>query len=151
MSSELGQRLKARWIAEELQPRPGVSVDDLDAFETTHGIRLPDDLRNYLRIVNGTGKYSEMDQSYHCWWSLEEWKSVEEKWPREGLIDGANTTYLFADHSIECPTYGIRLAATNEANEIIAIFSDKRPFDVYVVADSFTELMERYLRNEMLH
>jgi hypothetical protein len=151
MSLNLGQRLIARWKGEDLVARPGVSPAELDAFEEHNRVRLPGDLRDYFSVVNGTGRFTEMDQTYHCWWSLEEMIAVSMEWPDDDFLEDADTTYLFADHSISCPAYAIRLGDSERRGEVLAILSDNRSYDSYTIAASFTELMERYLRGEFLH
>jgi len=151
MPGSLGERLRDHWLAQGPPPRPGVCPEDLDAFEARHQVRFPPDFREYLSAVNGTGRDAEMDTSLHCWWSLEEFVSVAEEWPEEAICSAPETYFLFADHLIWAPVYAIRLDEKGAGSEVFAIWSDMNRFEMHPVAPSFSRLMERYFRDEILH
>ena len=141
----LGERLRSRWLAQGLAVRPGVSAGVIQSFEARYQLRLPEDLRGYFAEVNGTGQYSQVDDNLFCFWSLEEMKPLTEEWPGMSCVAEPDTCFLFADHSLWCPAYAIRLSAKLAAgNEIFAVYSDDMKFKAHRVVNSFTQFVEEY-------
>jgi hypothetical protein len=141
----IGERLKACWLAQGLVVRPGVSTGAIQTFEARYQVRLPEDLRDYFAVVNGTGQYSYVDDNGFCFWSLEEMKPLSEQWPGESFVQGPDSCFLFADHLIWCPAYAIRLSPKSAADgEVLAIYSDNMKFDAHRVVNSFTQFVEEY-------
>lgn len=146
MPSLIGDRLKAHWLAQGLAVRAGVSAEQIRSFEFAHGLVLPDDFRDYLAVVNGTGRSTEMDAALFCFWSLEELTSLNTKFPDGPWFEAPIAYFLFADHSLNLPAYAMRLGASPTAiAPIIAVYSDAHEYSWYRVADSFTSFVERYL------
>src|SRR3954452_13979001 len=100
MSSGLGERLKAHWLAQGLSVHPRVTREQLRSFEARHAICIPDDLRDFLSVVNGTGRYSNMGDRMFCFWSLDEFTPLSEEHPEATCFEEPNAFFLFADHSI---------------------------------------------------
>ena len=50
---ELAERVKARWLAQDVKVREGATPAEIDAFETRHELRLPAELQDYFSVVNG--------------------------------------------------------------------------------------------------
>lgn len=51
----IGQRLRAHWLAQDIQSPPGVLEVYLQQFELHFGVVLPDDMRDYFLHMNGMG------------------------------------------------------------------------------------------------
>ena len=51
----IGERLRAHWLAQDIQPPAGVLGVHLQQFETHFGVALPDDMREYFLHMNGMG------------------------------------------------------------------------------------------------
>jgi hypothetical protein len=145
MASGLGTQLKSRWLAQGVSIRPGVTAKQIQSFEAHHGVVLPDDLREYLETVDGTGRGSDWDADLFCFWSLDELTPLTQEHPDAKYFEELCAYFLFADYSIECPAYAIRLSNDRSAETpILAIFSDRREYSSYPVADSFSEFVEEY-------
>jgi hypothetical protein len=146
----LAERLKARWKAGGIVPSPGVPEERLREFEARHGVLLPPDLRDYFAAADGMGIRGNrvgfsviMDADNFRFWPLSEVvRASDHGYGR--CHDDPSSFFLFADHLIEAPAFAIRLTPGSDSeNTVISILSDD-PGDV--VACSFTEFAERYLR-----
>lgn len=49
----IGTSLKDHWLSQSLEVNPGVSREELTAFESKYQVSLPSDLRDYFLTVNG--------------------------------------------------------------------------------------------------
>lgn len=146
MSRGLGELLKACWLAEGPPIHPGASEEQIRSFEARYAVLLPDDLRKYLMVVNGTGRYSGLDDRLFCFWSLEEFTTLREEYPGATCFEEPDAYFLFADHSVNLPAYAIRLSSVQSGlNPIIAVYSDNRQYSSQRVADSFAAFAEEYL------
>jgi hypothetical protein len=145
MSSSLGERLKAHWLAQGLTVRPGVTPKAIASFEARYSVLLPNDLREYLQVANGTGRNTNVDDKLFCFWSIEEFTPLTEKYPDATCFEEPSAHFLFADHSINCPAYAIRLHPNRAASSpILAIYSDNRQYESHRVVDSFSAFVEAY-------
>jgi hypothetical protein len=57
---EILARLLERWRAAGVTPNPGAAEAELSAFESGNRVRLPEDLRQFLRVANGI-PFSQLD------------------------------------------------------------------------------------------
>ena len=116
--STIGERLRAHWFAQGLEPPPGVTEDRLRGFETRFGVSLPADLREYFLHVDGTGVPFKWDDDLFNFRPLGEFESigdleiVVEHPSRQIILDDPSLHFVFADHSIWLPAYAIRLAGS---------------------------------------
>ena len=148
MAPSLGERLNAHWLAQGLAVRPGTTPGQIAAFEARRSVRLPGDLRAYLEVVNGTGRHSDMDDNLFCFWSIEDFSPLCEEYPDAPNFTEPAAYYLFADHSINCPAYAVRLSEDRvSGSPILAIYSDNRKYSFHPVADSFSAFVEEYFEH----
>src|SRR5262249_11217733 len=52
-TAALIDKLRAYWIEKEVLTRPGVSLQEVQSFESRYLVRLPSDLRNYYTAIDG--------------------------------------------------------------------------------------------------
>jgi hypothetical protein len=145
--NDIAERVRVHWSDHGVAASAGVSEAELHQFEVRHGLFLPDDMRACFLHVNGMTAW---DEDLFRFFPLEEVECLAQFWP--GIpIRNASAVFLFADHSIILPGYAIRLDAANRIeNEVIAVFQKQGMdgFEISVVALSFSEFVERYLRND---
>ncbi len=116
------------------------------AFERRYSVRLPEDLRSFLELVDGS---DQMDDEGFRFWPLAEIRLVEEELGAFDPDDPDRFSYpgcfVFADYLIWCWAYAIQLIGDPEDVGRVFVLSgdDKR---LPPVASSFTEFSERYLR-----
>lgn len=148
--SDIGRRLKAHWVAQGLEIRPGVAARDLAALEKRHKIVLPADLRDYFSVVNGFGG---TDRDCISFWPLpSEAIPPKEQYCFQPLsllyggrdVEGDDQIFAFGDLMILASFYLIKLSRDSRAkNPVFFHHSD------YQIAESFSEFAEKYMRNEM--
>jgi SMI1 / KNR4 family (SUKH-1) len=146
----IGERLKAHWLAQDLQMRPGVLEVRLQQFEAHFAVTLPNDMRDYFLHVNGR-ELTDNDDLFRFW-------PIEEVSPMTGdrvyedvQIAQESSFFIFADYCIFLPAYAIRLESGRTRDHPVIAFSwddcEKR-HDVSIVAVSFSEFAEMYLKDE---
>jgi cell wall assembly regulator SMI1 len=145
--STIGERLRAHWHAQGIKLPPGVSEDRLKDFETRFGVALPTDLREYFLHVDGLSEPFQWDQDLFNFYPLSEVESISDL---EIMIEDKSSYFVIADHSIWLPAFAIRLApSATGPHPVIAIETDnKGGYGSTVVANSFSEFVERYLSDE---
>jgi SMI1 / KNR4 family (SUKH-1) len=150
--SEIGERLKAHWLAQGVEPPPGVPEALLQQFETHYGVTLPGDMRDYFLHVNGIGGELTDDQDLFRFWPLQEVLSITDDPDYQDIqVAEGPSFFIFADHSIFLPAYAIRLdSARTGDHPAIAFWWDHhdRRHEISTVARSFSEFAERYLKGD---
>ena len=135
--------------------REGASATDLSEFESQYSVKLPTDFRQYLLTVNGMGEQGTCDNDFFSFWQLSDVRTIAE-YMAEYLPDGANDFpdsshfFLFADHSIFCPAFAIRVSQDDSTPNLIAsVFAGGDGVEVESAFYSFTDFVEYYLRNPL--
>jgi SMI1 / KNR4 family (SUKH-1) len=145
--STIGERLRAHWLAQGIEPPPGVSEDRLREFEFRFGVAWPTDLRAYFLHVDGMGEPFTWDEDLFNFRPLSEVESISDL---EIVLDDRSSYFVIADHSIWLPAFAIRLTpSATGPHPVIAVETDsKGGYGSTVVAGSFSEFAERYLIDE---
>ena len=71
----LWQTISQHWQSIGIANPSGATDADLDAFERTHGVRLPAEIREFYSHVDGMS-LGAWDESLICFWPLSEWNAV---------------------------------------------------------------------------
>jgi hypothetical protein len=137
------EELKCRWEASGTSLRPGVSERQIGAFERRYRAKLPDDLAEYFRCVDGMNE-GETDERLMRFWRLDELRPIREITPAlcmpyDGFFCFADCPLGTYDDPLGTRSYAIRLLA-GVAHVIIVHRSA-----VSCVADSFSQFLESYL------
>lgn len=126
----------------------GCTAGDLATFESTNGVLIPDDMRQFYARTDGMGGRSQYDDLFYSFWGLR----YVEKVPTSILL--ADPTLVgreffgFADHGIELPYFAIELSNFSApSNTVLAVYPYNDP-TVLVVAGSFTEFLNLYLESD---
>ncbi len=143
---DLISSLLRRWTVDSIKWQPGVTSEQLLAFERRNRVALPDDLRAYLRRANGIGR-DELDGLARLW-PLDEYVRVidfigTERASVQGLSD-PETFFCFGDYNVEGSIWAVRLTPS------VAEGGEVRVFWTYanegtVVAPSFEVFLRRYV------
>jgi hypothetical protein len=139
---ELIEKLRQEWLRQRLVVGNGVSEQELAQFESEHGVVLPADFRRYLAVVNGLPDTGS-DDNFIFFWPLERMNSLAKEYPNSTESD-TDRYFIFADWSISCHEYVIRLS--NDVNAATPVFVTYNP--VQQIATSFSEFIERYLKDD---
>jgi hypothetical protein len=143
--------VRQRWISLGVQVRAGLPDQVIADFEHRYAVRLPEDVRQFYRLMDGM-ETNDSDDVWNCFWPLSKVGTVPEKladWrgmPDYGGIErslpDASSYFVFADHSIMLTVYAFRLTA-DLANPAPVVWIG--PGDTwYQMAPSFREFMRRY-------
>jgi SMI1 / KNR4 family (SUKH-1) len=134
-------RLLTHWADAGAQPAGGVTEEEIEAFQRTHNIRMPNDLRSYFLKVNG------MKPDWHCdqdgngftFWPLARLHCLGPvAYPGPGESTDCPTFFVFADYLASCWDYAIGLwSREREGNAILLINSPNK-----IVANSFSEFVD---------
>jgi hypothetical protein len=136
----------ATWIADdEPPPRPPDAADRVERIETRYGIRIPEDFRRYLLEVCTVEE--RMDDEGTAWWGLDRVCSIPDDYQSEitdpAVAAEANVYLFFADYLIWCWAWAVCCSDGPNRGKVAFIGGMPDGF----VADSFTEFVERYLRD----
>jgi hypothetical protein len=119
--SPIGERLMAHWLAQGIEPPPGVPEEWLWDFEDRFSVTLPADMRSYFLHVDGMGSRYESDHNFFSFWPLGEVLRAGEYY-EDRFVEEQSSYFLFADHSICLPAYAIRLTPSGTGpHRIVAI------------------------------
>ena len=138
LKERVGQRIKDFWTSQELGIRPGVTVDDIRAFERKYSVRLPPDMADYFLTIDGM---YDSDNEGFAFWPLHHLKTVPEETVAYSNFDDAGSYFVFSDYLIWSWAYAIRLSGDlSQENTVIGIGWDlpKR------MAKSFSDFVELY-------
>jgi len=92
------ERLRRHWMNQGIALRDGITIAQTAEFESTHGIILPDDFREYLLSISWPEDY-EMDDLTISFWTI---NRIKDEYP---LFQ----PYLpFADFLINSNEYAIK-------------------------------------------
>lgn len=136
--SAIGESLKQFWLSQNIELRRGASEIELREFEAEYKVRLPDDIKDYFLTVNGSG----LDENVIEFLSLAEVVPLSQAWSRK---PEANSYFIFADYSISCHVYAIRLTEDLTLGNPVFIAYDENPQQI---ADSFSEFVQGYLADD---
>ena len=140
------QRLREYWLSQVELPPSGVTEEDLTRFEKRHKVHLPPDVRQFYTTLNGTGP--RLDPQFNRFFSLRELTPLTAAFPQENYGQGADSLFLFVDHSKGAMYGAIRLSFQSlPAYPVFRIEAHPGNFDSTKVADSMTDFVARYVEN----
>ena len=132
------ERLRTAWAAAGARVRDGTNDEAVRAFERKHSVKLPWNIQQYFRCIDGMDA-EETDLFDIRFWSLAE---VEPIAPQLGarLPERLSGYFVFADYCLWTHAYAFNTAAHNQ-DDVILIGSDIS----YQVAPSFDAFIDLYL------
>lgn len=154
-TAALIDRLKAYWMEQGVKARPGVSLQDVQLFESRYLVRLPSDLRNYYAAIDGM-EDGATDPDMFSFLPLKAVRAVPEELAHFGGVPDyreivrslaePHRWFVIVDYLITSAVYAIRLSATDEPTPVLWIGSGKHH---RVVAASFSGFLGAYLTNPL--
>ncbi len=145
----LAQAVKEKWLELGLRLIPGATEAEFNAFEQQHGAILPPDVRCFLQTVGGLEECA-WDNEMVDWYSLDRWERLATTYAIPEEIEHKNDYFVFADYSLRAILYAVRLGPTpGTASRVLGHTGGGR-IPYWYLADSFTELIEAYLRDSSI-
>jgi hypothetical protein len=147
----LTERLRNYWSSTGVNLCSGASRQALKSFESTYGIRLPEDFHDFISTIDGMEDgYS--DNNMVSFWPIDGIKSVPEKLITfAGIPDYSrianrlrepDSYFVFADFLIWSHVYAIKLRSKlGEKNQVLWICGS----EYRKIAESFSDFLQRYL------
>ncbi len=145
--------IKRRWKALRIPERPGNSDEAIGEFERRKRVRLPTEMREFFRFIDGM-ETGYMDEELIAFWPLAEVDMVPTKLAAfrgipdyggiESSLPDAASYFVFADHSIWVHVYAVKLSAAPTApSPVLWIAGDRWE----MLASSFGDFPNRYARD----
>lgn len=141
---ELVRRVREFWDRANAYAEAGVSVADLDSFETRHGVRLPDAFRALYSTFDG----NMGDANLTRFWPLAEIcrvGDVDEVRDAPGeLQSDAHNYFAFADYMIFSHVYAVRLTAEGLDGPVWWVFRAEQQVEI---APTFEAFLRAYVED----
>jgi cell wall assembly regulator SMI1 len=150
-SKALIERLKSHWLHDQIRLRPGVSLQQIEAFESRYHVCLPPDLREYFKSVDGMDE-GDGDAEWFFFHPLQAVKSVPEELAHiRGFPDyteivrtlpDSHSWFVIVDFVFRSAAFAIRLSDDAVPTPVRWIGDGTHH---HVVAPSFSDFLEAYL------
>jgi hypothetical protein len=129
-----------RWAEHDVRYLPGVTEDELLAFESRYDLKLPDDVRCFYETTNGTHVPLSAFQDHESY----DFYPLSEVVPDEDY----DWAMVFADYRELSWWYGIDLTGRGGHGIGTVYFLGSTRRVPLVVAHSFTEFLDLYVRDD---
>jgi SMI1 / KNR4 family (SUKH-1) len=145
----LNKRILEYWRTNGVASYGGTSVQEIAAFESKHDATIPKDLRDFL--IEFDGNLDMAGKDYFRFLHLHDFASSDKACEMQ-FGEAFDTSYphvpngffVFADFLQWCYGYAIQLGTGAEQNVVVLIGG----LTCLVVANSFSEFIEMYLRDD---
>lgn len=136
------EMLREKWRSQGIILRPGASTNDIKAFETRYGVRMPNDLRRVYQAFDGFDCDSRMDDELFSLWPIERVQPLAVHLQEDNAPHSETTRIVFADWSLDAWCFTVVMSVRDiEASPVWVTHSS----DTHVpVAISVTEFFCRY-------
>ena len=134
-AQEFAKLFREHLLSHGYGPRPGATDDEIAAFESRHGLRLPDDLREYFRQVNGTAEYP--DDLLTNFLSLVDVKPITDRLSENDVA----RYFVFADQMISAPDFAIGLGGSTPS--VVRCWGN----ELQPVSDSFLTFIRLFMED----
>jgi hypothetical protein len=144
VTSEAVQHLRDHWAEQGCLNRNPASDGEILAFENQYGVHLPQVVRDYFRLLNGTdgGQASMDDEEQISFWHLDQLRPLATILPNDDT-PGAAEMFVFADWSLEVHLWALRLTKEEQPAPVFITYDTAQQ-----VAFSFEEFVRRYLSKD---
>ena len=147
---DIGEELTKHWRSQGMATGKGSTEAEIGRFEQIHKVSLPQDMRNYLLVVDGmdmTLTRDYQDRNGFSFWPLSKIRSAADEAKRhpEGYwgFPHQDALFVFADYLDWCWAYAIRLESSLTEDSPVFLLG-KKEFPIRI-GNSFREFAELYL------
>jgi hypothetical protein len=149
----LTQQLIECWRRQNLEIAIGATREQIEQFEQTNQVYLPQSVRDYFLASNGMGRRGhQFDEDFFSLWSLDDLVPMDQEFESAGaLTPEPDSYYMFADHSIGIIYYAMRLDSKADQRGRVIGFYPPYMEDAKVIIDfpTFPAFLEAYLQGPM--
>ena len=146
-------KLKEKWERESINNFHPLDIDSIQTFQTENNVVMPDDLKEYFEVLNGTGE--ECTDELYEFYSIKRIKKVSEEFkdwkgvPNYQLLVNLSDTqnlFVFANFSFNLFAYAINLYKEKvDANEVYVLCGK----EYKKIANTFSDFLELYLNDSI--
>jgi hypothetical protein len=143
------KKLKEKWERENVNDFHLVDEDSIEIFQNKNNVVLPNDLKEYFKVLNGTG--GECTDELYEYYSIERIKKVSEEFQEwkgvpnyQSLIEltEMQNLFVFSNFSFNLFAYAIKLYPEKvNVNEVYVLCGE----EYKRIADTFSDFLELYL------
>lgn len=147
------QKLKDKWILEGVNNFDPIDIDALEIFQVNNGVIMPNDLKEYFKLLNGTS--NECTDELYEFYSIDQVKRIPSKFRDwKGIpnyhalleLQEVKDLFVFANYSFNLFAYAIRLNPKNLDNNDVYVLCGE---DFKKISNTFTEFIELYLNDSI--
>ncbi len=147
------EQLKAYWLQNGINPRPGVPLSSVRSFEARYSVRMPSELWYFYTSIDGM-EGGTMDPDMFSFLPLTLVRPVSEELAHFGgspdyreivtSLAEAHLWFVIVDYLITSAVYAIRLSGTDKPAPVCWIGDG---LNHRIVATSFSSFLRAYLEN----
>jgi len=147
------EKIKLKWEVESLNKFHPIDLEAIQSFEQKNDVVLPDGLKEYFKMLNGTGE--EYTDELYEFYSIEKIKKVSEEFQEwEGVpnhqslinLNVIKDLFVFANFSFNQFVYAIKLSQEETENNEVYILCGE---EYKKIANTFSEFLDLYLSNSI--
>jgi cell wall assembly regulator SMI1 len=144
-------RLRRHWLQNGIKIRNGLSLQQIESFESSYAIRIPPDLRTYYATMDGMEE-GETDSEMFSFLPLESVKSIPERLARYREYSGITKSltdshcwFVTVDYVLTSMVYAVYLSSEPVNSPVRCICGNQHR----IVAPSFSDFLEANLANSL--
>lgn len=142
------EKIKGKWAKENVKNFQPVDVDYIQMFESKNNVVLPNDLKEYFRVLNGTGlectdelyEFYPIERIKRVSEEFQDWEGIPNYRPLVNVMD-TQDLFVFANFSFNLFVYAIKLCQEKAlANEVYVLCGE----EYKKIANSFSNFLDLY-------
>ncbi len=147
------EKLKVKWEEESLNEFYPIDLESIQSFERINNVVLPDDLKEYFKMLNGTCE--EYTNELYEFYSIKKIKKVSDEFQEWGGIPNYQSLinlnvikdlFVFANFSFNLFVYAIKLSQEETDNNEVYILCGE---EYKKIGNTFSEFLDLYLSNSI--
>ncbi|WP_326981929.1 SMI1/KNR4 family protein [Chryseobacterium sp. MYb264] len=147
------EQLKKKWSNEGITKNSAINRNAIEIFERDNSIILPNDLKEYFKLLNGT--FNQSTDELYEFYSIENVRKVSDEFsdwqgiPNYRLLlnlEKIKDLFVFANYSFNLFSYAIRLSSEQlDENEIYVLCGG----NYKKIANNFFDFLDLYIDNSI--
>ena len=147
------EKLKQKWEEENLNNFHPIDLKSIQTFERKNNVVLPDDLKDFFRMLNGTSE--EYTDELYEFYSIDRMKKVSEEFTEwrgvpnyQSLVNFnfIKGLFVFANFSFNQFVYAIELSQERTENNEVYILCGE---EYKKIGSTFSEFLDLYMSDSI--